>query len=344
MNKNREFQQHIHVFRAIAIILIVSAHSIPSLDWSDSPLLARFLDGLANEASILFFFIAGYLFQHLSGRFNYRSYLLQKTKTVVLPYLIISIPALYLFTVVVERTNMWPWFYEIPIWQQISLFLLTGKHLAPLWFVPTIVLFYLAAPVFIYIDRRVPKIYWVILPLWLLAIYNGRNGPIGPIEKALYLLPAYLLGMLVSSYREQAENLIVRFWAPLLAISLLGFVGYILEYKEPPYFLMIMKLPMALLIVVTLLKVYPIFGSRLNYIAEISFGIFFIHAYFISFVKVLATYVLGGRIYSGVDAYLIEGTLVNFVIYVLMVLAASVLFIWVCKHVLGRNSRFVVGA
>ncbi|AOF86370.1 acyltransferase family protein [Hydrogenophaga sp. RAC07] len=344
MSRNPKFQQHIHVFRAIAIILIVSAHSIPSLDWSESPLLGRFLDGIANEASIFFFFIAGYLFQHLSERFSYQSYLLQKFKTVILPYLIISIPSLYLFTMVVERTNMWPWFYELHTWQQVSLFLLTGKHLAPLWFVPTITLFYLAAPVFIYIDRKIPRVYWLILPLWILAIYNGRNGPIGPIEKALYLLPVYLLGMVTSSYRDQAEELIKKFWIPLLVVSLLGFAGYTLDYKEPPYFLMVMKLPMALLMVIALLKVYPVFGDRLNYIAEISFGIFFIHAYFISFVKVVATYFVDGRAYDGEDAYLIEGTLLNLSIYVVIVLIASVGSIWVCKRVLGRRSRFVVGA
>jgi len=339
-----EFQQHIHVFRAIAIILIVCAHSIPSLDWAQNPFWARFFDGLANEASIFFFFIAGYLFQHLSKNFSYRAYLIQKIKTVIVPYLFVSLPALYLFTMVVEREGMWIWFYEIPVWQQVALFLLTGKHLAPLWFVPTITLIYLLAPVFIYVDRKVPKLYWIILPLWILAMYTGRNGPIGPLEKAVYLLPVYLLGMLVSSYRLQAQCLIKRYWVVLLAVSLAGFAGFVLNLSEPPYYLMMMKAPLALLLTVILFRIYPIFGRRLDYIAEVSFGIFFIHAYFISFFKSVATYWMRGSHYSGVDAFLLPGSWLTLLIYTLTVLGASLLSIWICQRVLGKRSRYFVGA
>ncbi len=344
MSTAKEFQHHIHVFRGVAIMLIVCAHTVPSLDWTENPITGRVIDAIANESSIFFFFIAGYLFQHLSARFRFSSYLKQKLKTVIVPYLLLSIPALVIFTVFVQRENMWPWFYTIPVWEQVAMFLLTGKHLAPLWFVPTISLFYLAAPLLLGIDRRAPRLYWLILPLLVLSIYLGRNGPYGPIDKAIYLLPTYMLGMAFSHFQEQAESLAKRFWIPLLMITATGMAGHILEWQEPPYYLMIMKAPMALLLTIALLKWHHLFGKRLDYIAHISFGIFFIHAYFISALKVFTVYLLHGKLYAGDGAADLSGTLPIFLAYALVVLLISVLVIRLAQKIFGKSSRMIIGA
>jgi len=344
MLHKESFQHHIHVFRGVAIILIVCAHTLPSLDWSAQPLTFRLLDAIANESSIFFFFIAGYLFQHLSARFKYKNYLKQKLKTVILPYLILSLPALFIFTQLVHREGMWSWFYTIPVWQQVGLFLATGKHLTPLWFVPTISLFYLLAPLFIAIDRRAPVLYWSILPLWLLSIYLGRDGPLGPIDKAIYLLPAYLMGMAFSHFQEQSEALTQRFWLPLMAIALLGMAGHALDWQIPPHYLMLMKLPMSLLITVALLRWHSKLGTRLDYIAHVSFGIFFVHAYFISFIKVGTVYLMHGRIYAGRGSEELPGNLLVFGVYAIFVLLFSVLLIRGAQRVFGKNSRMFIGA
>lgn len=344
LQESKTFQHHIHVFRAVAIILIVFAHTLPSFDWSERPLTGRAVDAFANESSIFFFFIAGYLFQFLSKRFEFSSYLLQKLKTVILPYLILSIPAIIIFTFVTRRTGMWSWFYTIPEWQQMALFILTGKHLAPLWFVPTITLFYLAAPLFLWIDRRQPRLYLLVIPLWMLSVYLGRDGPHGPIDKALYLLPVYMLGMVFSHYREQAERLVARYFWPLLAIVLTGFAGHLLQWSQPPYYLMLMKAPAALLLVYTLTKTHHWFGTRLDYIAHISFGIFFIHAYFISAIKVVTVYLLSGTIYDGRKGSDLSGSLPAFFLYAAAVIALSVVAIWIAQRLLGSRSRMIIGA
>lgn len=344
MEIKKEFQHHLHVFRGVAIIFIVCAHTLPSFDWSRHPITGRFLDALFNESSIFFFFIAGYLFQHLSGRFNFKNYLKQKLKTVILPYLLLSIPALYIFTQLVHRDGMWGWFYALPVWQQICLFLLTGKHLAPLWFVPTITLFYLVAPLLLTLDRKAPKMYWLILPLWMLSIYLGRDGPYGPVDKAIYLLPVYLAGMAFSHFYEQAESLATRAWLPLTMVTLSGLTGHILNLTEPPAYLMLMKLPMALLMTVALLRWHRLIGKRLDYIAHISFGIFFIHSYFISAIKVVVVYLLHGQIYTGNSGSDFSGNVLYFFIYATFVLVISVFVIWCTQKLLGTNSRMVIGA
>lgn len=340
----KDFQHHIHIFRGVAIMLIVCAHTVPSLDWTENPITGRLIDAIANESSIFFFFIAGYLFQHLSTKFSFGSYIRQKLKTVIIPYLILSVPALVIFTIFVQREGMWSWFYTLPLWQQLGLFLLTGKHLAPLWFVPTISLFYLVAPIFIKIDRQAPQFYWLIIPLLGLSVYLGRNGPYGPIDKAIYLVPIYLMGMAFSHYQLQAESLVKRFWGPLLLLSIFGMIGHVLNWQEPPSYLMVMKAPMALLLTVALLRWHHVFGNRLDYIAHISFGIFFIHAYFISALKVFTVYILHGHIYAGDGAADIPGTVPIFFAYASLVLLFSVLVIRAAQRVFGKKSRIVIGA
>lgn len=339
-----KFQQHIHVFRGIAIILIICAHTVPSLDWASYPILGKFIDAVANESSIFFFFIAGYLFQHLSARFSFKSYLKQKVKTVISPYLLLSIPALIIFTLFAKRTGMWSWFYDLPVWEQVGLFLITGKHLAPLWFVPTITLFYLCAPIFLFIDRRFRPAYWVIAPLVVLSTILGRDGYFGPINKALYLLPFYMFGMVFCRYKIMALEITQRWSIVLVAIASLGFVASVLEWSSPPYWQVIIKFPMAALITWLLWRYHHFIGTRLNYIAEVSFGIFFVHAYFISALKVLAVYVLTGHIYNGEGSESIEGTPITFVVYVGLVLGASVFLIWVVKKLFGKRSRMLIGA
>lgn len=339
-----KFQQHIHVFRGIAIILIVCAHTVPSLDWTANPVLGKMIDAAANESSMFFFFIAGYLFQYLSGRFSFDRYLSQKLKTVILPYLILSVPALIIFTMLTQRTGMWPWFYNLPVWGQVGLFLATGKHLAPLWFVPTITLFYLAAPIFLFIDRKFRVGYWLIVPLLCLSAYMGRGGQLGPLNFALYLLPVYMLGMVFCHYRVRAVELVAR-WSPLLVmIAGLAIAGIALEWSEPPHWQVLLKIPMVLLMTLWLWKYHHLFGKRLDFIAEVSFGIFFIHAYFIAFIKSIMFLLVTGSIYKGQGAEIIPGNPLTFVAYAGTVLAISVTVIWLVKRLLGSRSRMFIGA
>jgi len=344
MSKENQYQQHIHVFRGVAIIFIVFAHTIPSLDWSDWPLTGKLIDAVANQSSIFFFFIAGYLFQHLSARFSFPQYLKQKLLTVILPYLVLSVPALFIFTVLTERTGMWSWFYDLEIWQQIGLFMLTGKHLAPLWFVPTIALFYLVAPLLIWMDRKLPQGYWLILPLLALSTYLGRDGPYGPIDKVIYLFPVYLMGMAFSHYKQVAMSLVMRWWPVLLLIAAASAAGVVFEWSSPPYWHMPMKAALALIITWQLYRHHHVFGHRLDYIAEISFGIFFIHAYFISAIKVLTVYWLHGTIYDGQEHADVPGNLLTFALYSGLVIVFTVYAIRSAKRLLGKKSRMFIGA
>ena len=164
LQKPKQFLNYIHNFRGVAIIFVVAGHLL--LKWpADSPVYLFFRTFWEN-GTVLFVFIAGYLFQHLSKKFTYKAYLQKKAENVLLPYLIVSIPILAYRLVtndIPELTlQLHPDFRYWAFVNKLAYYLFRGAHLQQLWFVPMIILFYIAAPVLIYIDRN-PRLYYLLI-------------------------------------------------------------------------------------------------------------------------------------------------------------------------------------
>jgi len=88
------FLSYIHSLRAMAILSIVAFHCIglfatEPLCWQEPLILS-----LASNGTMLFVFVAGFLFQHLSYKFEYRRYLKSKLQNVLLPYVFVSLPVI----------------------------------------------------------------------------------------------------------------------------------------------------------------------------------------------------------------------------------------------------------
>ena len=104
---------------------------------------------------MLFVFIAGFLFQYLKKKFEYRSYLIRKTRYVILPYLIISALPIGLKLIGLHQSD-WVPPEMIPdgIFGKAVFYLASGKHLGPFWFIPMIVIFYIISQLLIKIDKQ----------------------------------------------------------------------------------------------------------------------------------------------------------------------------------------------
>lgn len=112
----------------------------------------------------------------------------------------------------------------------------------------------------------------------------------------------------------------------------------------PPHYQLPMKVAASLLLVWCLHRYHHLAGTRLNFVAEVSFGIFFIHAYFISAIKVVMVYLIEGTVYKGVGGEVIPGNLPMLVLYAGTALLLSTTAIWVAKKMLGKHSRKIIGA
>lgn len=289
------FLDSVHVFRALTIVFIVAGHCIGAFRWRESPDLVILLRILLCNGSVMFVFISGYLFQHLSNQYHLQRYVVSKFRHVVLPYVIVSIPAILVFTLHQERVVTWKGLYESPVWVQWVYFLGTGRHLAPMWFIPMICCIYLVSPLLLRADR-IRGFYWA-LPVFIIITCLVSRG--GVIHNTLHMLSAYVLGMACSRYKERINSWLIRLRNQGLLLALiaaLGYIEYSLELKgvpSPLNTLHKMLLSLAVLGFLTSLG-SSVRGTLIDRLAEDSFWIFCLHSYVITSGKIIMRKVFGG--------------------------------------------------
>lgn len=329
------FLGYIHSFRALAIFFIVAGHSIDAMYWGDNYDLSRLVRIFMSNGSVLFVFIAGYLFQHLAVKYSPKKYYANKLKNVILPYLLISIPAIIVFVFFQERERVWAGFYENPEWLQIVYFYLTGRHLAPLWFIPMITLFFVVSPLLVAADRN-KKIYY-LLPLFIIISCFISRGL--PHQSFIHFFSIYLLGMWCSHFKEKLNPILSRSSVlGLLAggVLLFGFLEFFLMGGTMTWVNYLQKLTACLFY----LGLFIYIGERLNNkfigtVADTSFGVFFIHSYVLT---------AGKLSYQKFFGALPDGNVLLQMIIAITTLLLCVALIMLVKKVAGNKSRYLVGS
>lgn len=334
--RKKVFIQYIHNFRGVAIIFVVACHLL--LDWATNSGMHVFLDLLFGNGTVLFVFIAGYLFQYLTKQLNYADYLTKKLTNVIIPYLIISTPIilyrLYSNDVPGYITSLNPDFQSWTVLRRLLYFLLHGAHMQPLWFIPMITLFYLAAPLLYYVDRH-PKLYYLLIPFAILSIFVERE-PFSDIPKMfVHFISVYMFGMFMSRYKDAylvwAKKYAIALSAMLLVTLICNFFFYD-KFNNPINY--IQKMLFCCFFIYWLWRFEGKVPSILSKLAEISFGIFFLHYYLILVIK---------AVYEKVAGHSIPGNIVFWTIDFLLVLAGTVLVIKVTKAIFPKYSRNLIG-
>lgn len=154
---------YINVFRGLAILLILAGHTMQMGE--DGSLTRAISREIWAGGTVLFVFIAGFLFEYLSHKFEYKNYLSKKWTNVILPYIITAIPGIILcFTLPQAYGNP---FSQYNPFVQIGVFLTTGRvHNVPAWFIPMIVIFFLLSALLLKAEKR--GILYKLLPFALL--------------------------------------------------------------------------------------------------------------------------------------------------------------------------------
>ena len=256
---------------------------------------------VSARTSNLFIFISGFLFQHLSGRYEFKNYLSKKWTNVIQPYLWTAIPGiLFCFLFPVRYGNAFDGLNPV---LQIPMMLSVGRvHNTPAWFIPMIILFFLSSWCLLKLEKK-GWLYKLMPLMFLVTIFLPRvdvdyNSTLGLTYSAKYLaylkyvfmgyihfFSMYVFGMFCSANKD----IIDKFWnirwvfiiLMLLAAGLnvySGLNGTWTNGTLSKIFLTIIAL--------AYLKHYDewlISHEKLNkvldIIAKYSFGIFFIHWY-----------------------------------------------------------------
>jgi len=354
--ENKKFLHYIHFFRGLAILFIVGLHACISLNWGASVLSKKIILVLFNNGTVLFVFISGYLFYHLSkDRFDYLDYLKKKFLFVILPYLIVSVPALIDKFFIDKMGDHW-WmdhgFGQKSLLAKLIILLVTGRHMGVFWFIPMISVLYIFSPLILRFAKS--KSFLFIAPLIIIyGMFSFKFGYYANIGLSLiYFVPVYLFGIWV--YRihdvifEHAKVIIIGGATVYLSMSLLeilewipfddlirirdGYVtyeGFKLNYN---------KLKMEILCVFALVLFYKMSDWKmpmLKLLGDYSFGIFFVHLYIIEILRLLD---------RGGIAKISPLNLIIFIPYYLYIAITTVLIVRFVKYILKDNSRYFIGS
>lgn len=298
-NKKKTFLNYINVFRGLAILLIIAGHTMQFGE--NSGLLHKINCEIICGGTALFIFISGFLFQHLSGKFEYKNYLSKKWTNVVVPYFITSIPGILFCLFFPQKYGNA--FDGLNPLIQIPMFLTTGRiHNTPTWFIPMIVLFFLCSWILLNMEKK--GILYKMLPLMFLITLTcprvdvDYNSIISLTYTKKYLaclgyifngfihfFALYVFGMFCSRYKEIIDIFYNR--RILLWSLLFGFAGVniYLSYKGI-YSNFTMSKTILTMLILGYLKHYDewiikkeTLNNFLDITAKYSFGLFFIHWY-----------------------------------------------------------------
>lgn len=301
---------YIHIFRAIAIIIIVAGHCI----YSKQEILNQFFSTFLKGGTALFVFIAGFLFQYLSDTFTYPTYLKKKFFNVVLPYILTSIIGI---TWILLSSNGNP-FASVNKAVQVGMLLTTGfVHNLPTWYIPMTCVLFLCAPILLKLEKtlvfRKYSLLFLMLPVLIcLTCFVPRFERIffanekimtawqiygGYLKKILFdtvlMFPVYIFGMFFASNKEKYINFIYKKRGLLWIVFIIGVCGHFFldYYKFLPSRLLFNNVILILLILAYLwhydekIKAHPYINKALGTVADYSFAIFFFHFYFVKGVS-----------------------------------------------------------
>jgi len=331
------FLNYIHSFRGIAITYIVAGHCVSIFDWSDAVALERWLKIIFGNGTVLFVFIAGYLFQYLSGKYDVKKYMISKLKNVISPYILISIPGIYFSVFIQQRGIVWDGFYDYPIWEQIFYFYITGLHVTALWFIPMITLFYLVSPLLVKLDRN-KKIYYFLPVFIAISCFIPRGGYLVYLS-FVHFFSVYLLGMCCCRYKDKI-NEILRKTRSVLLLGSLVISCIVIEY----YFMqgtmtwvnLLGKLFLCLFYLGLLIRLEVKYKNKLLVLlANLSFGIYFIHSYYITAVKLFIDKYWGN--YIGGDVF-------KLILATILIVLICYITVWLVKLIFAKKSRLIIGS
>lgn len=344
----------LHAFRGFAIINIVAFHTIEFVlsfaETADEPATSKitpFVWGeriLFHDATLYFTFISGLLFSLVLRQRSYSVFFTSKLKNVVLPYIVFSSLMTWLsfgnegFSVFSGSGQE---FVAL-----VSKNIITGGAIFTFWYIPVLIVLYLATPILEKI-LSIGKAKWLVILIILSPLVFSRVFPEVVWTNFAYFLGAYMLGMTAGRHYQKTIELIQHYIfivvltlvaSTALLVALFYFevpnLG-IINFLESAWY--IQKIALSGLVILLLERSLNRVPTWLDVLSNYAFSIYFLHAFLL--------YLMYGLMVSVTTApasiiSVLSLSLLNFV----LVLLTAVVLTYALKRLLGKHSRSIIGA
>ncbi len=276
---------YIHYLRGVAAFFIVAIHF--NLFSSDNELIGSVFKYFLLEWTAIFIMISGFLFQHLIYKYQFKSFMFSKVKNVIIPYVIISVPAIMIYVFGFKKDHAWIDIQELlsnSLSYVILFFYATGSHLGPLWFIPVLILIFMTSKPLSIIGNNQNLLNLLAFLSLFLILFTSRPASDSNVFLAyLHFLPVYVIGMFIYSKKD---FLIDEKWKFLSLSIFLAIFCLCVVFELSASVTIISKMPLFIFLCIAL---NDLNNKRaqivLSVLADASFAIYFIHGYFVGFAR-----------------------------------------------------------
>lgn len=369
----RKNLDYIDYFRAIAIIFIVTGHT---LVWGRSTML-EFNTLLFAGGTYFFVFIAGFLFQYLSYKFEIRTYFKKKFLNVICPYFVTLLPVAFMYA----YQNLDNWVLKQASFGMRMFAVTIGGYIinGPVWFIGMIAIMFLFSPLFLASWRNKNIHITLLLSSLILCfiipryhsvdMFVGFNPDTSSLWKLLFcnllyyfkmflhFAFIYLFGMevcvLIEKYHDKIKRNLKSIFQISLFLYIFHFIAQLFVFDTRNNIQTISKIIEIVLILSGLMliedkiKNNEVLDKSLKFVAKYSFGIFFIHYYIVNYLYYHTLYTKRN---SQSFLFIGKNTLaccISSIELFLVTLFGSILFLFVIKFILNKigikNTRVFIG-
>lgn len=270
--------------RAAAILLIVAGHSYGLANITLGTGFDDAVSNLVKGATAFFVFISGFVFDYVySARFDYRTFLLDRARKLLIPYCVLTVLAGLMFS---------HWIGGGLSAGQLFHHFVLGETFMAYWYIPFILLMFAFAP----LHRRfmdlgiAPQAAIIIVGAIVAGLVQRPLGNANALQSVVFYMPIYLSGLFVSLHREMLFPVLRNIWPGLLAAAVLvatiQSIGGQNDNMHKPFpaihgfeLMGFQKLALSLGLVGFFEACLPPPGRVVSVIADTSFAIFFLHPF-----------------------------------------------------------------
>jgi hypothetical protein len=333
-------------FRGMTILFVVAGHCYNN--WKIDTVPEITIVNLVTGATAIFVFISGFFFHFaFYHRYNYKKFVMSKTKNVALPYLIISTISMLGMLYFLGYIPFPITFTDNPVLQDVLAYVFnlgTGHTWSAYWYVPFIMVMFALSPVFIWFIKLSTQLQIVLMLICLiLSVFIQRpTANMNPIHSAMYLTGFYMLGIMYSLHHHKISAFLNKtkfVWllatpAMALAMAFFGQVGNAHKITPWQYEGPDLMVPLKLITIPAMLS-FCMWLQRFNvrpllYFAEISFGLFFVHT-----LVLKASWAVFFKDW--------EHGFKGFVMIFLIVLIISTAIVSIIRKAFKNRSRYIIG-